>query len=172
MTLFLIGYMGSGKSVVGKKLAEVLKYNYLDFDDYISDKEQSTISELFSVKGEIYFRKAEFKYLKDLMQLKNTVVALGGGTPCYGKNMQSLINAPQSCVIYLKTSIPHLTDRLFEERQHRPLIAHIASKEALLEFIGKHLFERAPYYERADIAVTTDNKSLSEITEEILLKLY
>ncbi|MBO6607239.1 shikimate kinase [Psychroserpens sp.] len=172
MTLFLIGYMGSGKTIVGKKLAEILNYDFIDFDDYISQKEQASISDIFKVKGEIYFRKAEYKYLRDVLGLKTTVVSLGGGTPCYGNNMQTLLNTDNVNSIYLKASIPTLTKRLYDERSHRPLIAHIDSKDALSEFIGKHLFERAPFYEQAHKRIDTNDKDVTEIVEEILLNLY
>ena len=172
MTLFLIGYMGSGKSVVGQNLAEVLGYNYLDFDDYISEKEQCSITDIFESKGEIYFRKAEYKYLNDLLGSSHTVVSLGGGTPCYGNNMKTLLSMNDAHVIYLKASIPTLTQRLFEERNKRPLIAHIISIDELMEFIGKHLFERAPFYEQANMIINSNDKTKEEIVEEILLNLY
>lgn len=172
MVLFLIGYMGSGKSLIGKKLARLLHYDYLDFDDYIEKQEQSTIVDLFKTKGEIYFRKAEYKYLKDLLNLDNTVVALGGGTPCYGNNMTTLMESNNTKVIYLKGSIPTLSERLFDEREKRPLISHITSKNELNEFIGKHLFERAPIYEKANFSVSTNNRSVEAIVEDILMKLY
>lgn len=172
MTIFLIGYMGSGKSVVGRRLADVLSYKFLDFDDYISAKEQLSVSDIFERKGEIYFRKAEYKYLNDLLGVEDTVVSLGGGTPCYGNNMQTLLDGKASTVIYLKASIPTLTERLFEERNKRPLIAHISTKDELMEFIGKHLFERAPFYEQANISINTNDKDVTDIVQEILLELY
>ena len=80
--------MGSGKSVIGRKLSEVLKYNYLDLDDYIQLEEGKTITEIFKEKGEIYFRKIESKYLSEVIADKfNTVISLGGGTRCYGEIM-------------------------------------------------------------------------------------
>lgn len=172
MTLFLIGYMGSGKSLIGQKLAGVLNYNYVDFDDYISQREGLSISDIFETKGEIYFRKVEHKYLHDVLNLNDTVVSLGGGTPCYGNNMQSLLDADSSMTIYLKASIPTLTGRLFDERAQRPLIAHLESKTELSEFIGKHLFERAPIYEQAGKTIITNDKQVDQIIEEILLQLY
>lgn len=172
MTLFLIGYMGSGKSVIGETLAEILNFQYVDFDDYIETKEATNILDIFKTKGEIYFRKAEYDYLKDMLERNDTVVSLGGGTPCYGNNMQTLLNAKESTCIYLKTTIPTLTERLFEERSKRPLIAHLETREALTEFIGKHLFERSSFYQQSQISVQTDDKSVQEIAEAIVLQLY
>ncbi|MDG5493054.1 shikimate kinase [Psychroserpens sp. SPM9] len=172
MILFLVGYMGSGKSLIGRQLAEVLNYNYMDFDDYIEQNENATIKTIFETKGEIYFRKAESNYLQSVLNLDNTVISLGGGTPCYGRNMEQLIMANDALCIYLKATIPTLVDRLFDERSKRPLISHIASKDVLSEFIGKHLFERAPFYEQSQLQIKTDDKSVSTIVEELLLQLF
>ena len=172
MTLFLVGYMGSGKSVIGQKLAEVLNYDYIDFDTFIESKEKTTISNIFKTKGEIYFRKAEHKYLDDVLSVSHTIVSLGGGTPCYGNNMAKLLNSDHAQTIYLKALIPTLSDRLFAEKAQRPLIAHISSKTELSEFIGKHLFERAPFYEQAHISIKTDNKNVDEIVEELVAQLF
>ena len=173
MKFFLIGYMGSGKSIIGLKLSEILDFNFIDFDNYIELKENMTISEIFKSKGEIYFRKAESKYLKEVLSnSSNTIISLGGGTPCYGLNMNMITNDENSISIYLKTSIPNLSHRLFLEKEHRPLIAHINEQDALNEFIGKHLFERSPYYTQSDLTVVTDNKTINEVVEQILLELF
>ncbi len=165
--------MGSGKSVIGKKLSEVLNYNYLDLDDYIQLKENKSITEIFKSKGEIYFRKIESKYLDEVIDDKlNTVISLGGGTPCYGENMTKIKHAKNASSIYLKTTISVLVERLFSEKNHRPLISHIQEKEELIEFIGKHMFERSPYYNQSDIILNTDQKSIDEVVESIVLKLF
>lgn len=173
MNIFLIGYMGSGKSSIGRILAEVLKFDFIDYDDYIQEKTSNTISEIFKSKGEIYFRKIESKYLDDLLNnKKQSVISLGGGTPCYGDNMDRILNSKASKTIYIKASIKTLSDRLFEEKSHRPLVAHLETKEELLEFIGKHLFERSYYYNKSDLIVNTDNKRIDEVVESILLELF
>lgn len=172
MTLFLIGYMGSGKTVIAKALAEILSFRFIDFDDYIEIQEGATIRTIFEEKGEVYFRKAEHDYLKDILNIDNTIIALGGGTPCYGNNMKALLGSKNTHCIYLKTKIPTLIERLFEERKKRPLISHLESKEALQEFIGKHLFERAPIYEQSQIIVNTDGQSKQEIAEAIIAQLF
>lgn len=172
MTIFLIGYMGSGKSTVGKKLASVLNFEYVDLDFFIENKEGKSVSELFSSKGEIYFRKVESRYLKELLSKENTIVSLGGGTPCYGNNMQIISEANDSKSIYLKASIPNLVERVFGERKKRPLIAHLENKEELIEFIGKHLFERSYYYQKADVTISVDDKSVNTIVEDIVKALF
>ncbi len=172
MIVVLLGYMGSGKSSIGKELATVLNYSFLDLDDYISDKENASISELFKTKGEIYFRKKESQYLNELIDSsKDLVLALGGGTPCYGNNSDVLLNNLNVKAFYLKLSIPLLATRLFNEREKRPLISHLKSEEDLLEFIGKHLFERVQYYHKAEHTINTDHKSRQDVLEEILTDL-
>ncbi|WP_405570386.1 shikimate kinase [Winogradskyella sp. Asnod2-B02-A] len=172
MIIVLLGYMGSGKSTLGKELATVLKYSFLDIDDYIIENEKASISDIFKKKGEIYFRKKETEYLKEIISSsKNTVLALGGGTPCYGNNMNFLIDNANVKSFYLKLSIPLLAKRLFLEREHRPLISHINNEEELLEFIGKHLFERSHYYSQAQITLNTDHKTQKEILEDLLVHL-
>ena len=172
MNVILIGYMGSGKSSVGRKLSEVLQYDYLDLDDYIQQQEGKTITEIFKNRGEIYFRKVESKYLNELISSKdNTIISLGGGTPCYGNNMEAIKNSNDTISIYLKTSIAILSDRLILEKDKRPLISHLEDKDELIEFIGKHLFERSAYYNQSDIIINTDQKSLEEVVEAIVARL-
>ena len=164
--------MGSGKSAVGKKLSEVLSYDFIDFDDYIQKREGKTIKEIFNGRGELYFRKMESQYVHDVLSNTNTVISLGGGTPCYGNNMDLIKSLENASSIYLKTSVPVLSERLFPERNQRPLISQIENKEELTEFIAKHLFERIPYYSKSDITVITDDKTIEEIVETIVLKLF
>ncbi len=167
--IILIGYMGSGKSAISKEISYSNKMNYIDLDDYIEEKEGISVSEIFQSKGEIYFRKAETKYLKELVEIKqNTVLSLGGGTPCFGNNMKIVTNLDNATSIYLQTSIGELSKRLFTERTKRPLIAHTQNSEELSEFIAKHLFERSAYYNKANHTIKTDDKTIQEIAQEIL----
>lgn len=172
MIVVLIGYMGSGKTTVGKNLADVLGFGFVDLDEYISENEQASINSIFDEKGEIYFRKKESEYLGHILRSsENLVLALGGGTPCYGENMHLIKNSEQSVSFYIKLSIQDLTNRLILEKQKRPLIKHMVSKDDLIEFIGKHLFERSGFYTKADYTINADNKTVQEITEAIVLKL-
>lgn len=172
MIIVLLGYMGSGKSTIGKELATSLDYSFLDLDDYISDKEKSSISKIFKTKGEIYFRKKETEYLIEVLNSsENIVLALGGGTPCYGKNMDLILNNINVTSFYLKLSIPLLSKRLFIEREKRPLISHLNTETELLEFIGKHLFERIQYYSQSQFTLNTDHKTQQEILKDLLVHL-
>ncbi|MCL4117360.1 UNVERIFIED_CONTAM: hypothetical protein GTU68_056804 [Idotea baltica] len=163
--------MTSGKSLIGKKLAQVLDYEFIDLDDYIVKKEELNIAEIFNKKGEIYFRKIEHIALKDIISdNQNCVLSLGGGTPCYGNNLKLLLNDLDLKTFYLKASIDTISERLFNERKKRPLVSHIKTKEELLEFVGKHLFERLPYYSQAEFAVDA-NTSEQDLIESILMQL-
>ncbi len=169
MIVILIGYMASGKSTIGKILAEKLHYDFIDLDSYIESNEGISVQNIFKNKGEIYFRKLETLFLNEIIDKKNNVVlSLGGGTPCYGKNMSIIQNASHVKSFYLKASISFLVNRLKTRKSKRPLIAHLETEEELTEFIGKHLFERAPYYEQAEFKISIDNKSRNKIAKEII----
>lgn len=173
MKIVLLGYMASGKSAVGKILANKLEVQFIDLDDFIEEKEQETIGAIFTSKGEVYFRKIEALYLEELIDIKDKLVlSLGGGTPCYANTMDLLKNANHVKNIYLKASISTLVNRLNNEKGNRPLIAHLETDDLLAEFIGKHLFERSQFYSQAETIITTDDKSEDDIIEELVLKLF
>ena len=173
MKIVLIGYMGSGKTAVGQQLANALSYPFLDLDHVIELNEGKKISEIFSEKGEIYFRKKEIKTLKKTISESDKIIlSTGGGTPCYGNVMKYLTHDDEVITIYLKASIEVLTSRLFNDTTHRPLIAHLENEEALNDFIRKHLFERTFYYNQSSLQITVDKKSISEIVEEIVMQLF
>ncbi len=173
MIIVLIGYMASGKSSIGKILAKELDYSLIDLDDFIEKKENITVTELFKTKGEIYFRKQEEACLKELLSLEhNTILSVGGGTPCYGNNMDYILATKNAKSIYLKASLPKLVKKLFKKKAKRPLIAHIETEELMAEFVGKHLFERSQFYNKAEYQIATDEKSKKEIAKEIIETLF
>lgn len=173
MIVVLLGYMASGKSTIGKILAKKLNYQFMDLDAYIEQKEQNSVKDIFRNKGEIYFRKKESLYLNELINCKeNLVLSLGGGTPCYGSNMEDILNTKTVTSIYLKASIPTLINRLQNEKDSRPLVSHLKSKESLEEYVGKHIFERSPFYSRSHLTISTDEKPENEIIEAIHSMLF
>ena len=173
MVIVLMGYMASGKSFIGKVLAKKLNYNFIDLDNYIEEREGKTISEIFESSGEIYFRKIETKYLKGVLDSKaNIVLSLGGGTPCYGNNINLIKNHPKIVSFYLKTSVDTIVTRLENEKSKRPLVARFKSKDELQEFIGKHLFERNHFYNQANFVLKNDDVIIDDIVEDIVLKLF
>lgn len=166
MKIVLLGYMGSGKSTVGKVLAQRLGMPFLDLDDYIEDRLGMPVSRIFSEKGELYFRKKEHEYLKEVLQdPTDTVLALGGGTPCYSGNMETLL-AHTPNTFYLMLPIAELVTRLGREKATRPLIRDIPDGE-LPAFIGKHLFERRNFYNMAAHTIVAGGRDAASVAAEI-----
>jgi shikimate kinase len=164
--IILVGYMGGGKSTIGKILAEETGIPFFDLDEIIEKNEQKTISELFSAIGEIQFRKLEHETLNDFMATHNHyILSLGGGTPCYANNHLQLQKEGVTS-IYLKGSIKELVKRLAPQKKYRPLIAH-QSDEELHEFIAKHLFDRSYFYHQSKHTVSVDGKNPDIVVNEI-----
>lgn len=152
MNIVLMGYMGSGKSAVGQHLAALLNRKFVDLDVLIEQQLGLSISEIFEQKGAVYFRKKESEFLQETLTVnREAVIALGGGTPLYGDNLKWINDAALNVSVYLKISVDPLVRRLWEERHHRPIIAHMSSPEMLEEFIRKHLFERTFAYQQAQL---------------------
>ena len=167
MKIILIGYMGCGKSTLGKKLSSIKNIPFIDLDEYIIKHENKYIQDIFRDKGEIYFRKIETLYLQEILQNNdNFILSLGGGTPCYGNNI-SLIKNPHILSIYLKYLPKNLAQRLLNETNQRPLLQQINNTN-LEDFIRKHLFDRAPYYSQASITIPMDNLSEDESLQLLL----
>ncbi|MDO6812267.1 shikimate kinase [Tenacibaculum soleae] len=168
MKIVLVGYMASGKSTIGRLLSQKVNFSFIDLDDYIEKKEKMTVSEIFEKKGEIYFRKKEHLYLKELMVLDmDIILSLGGGTPCYAGNMDIITESNNTNAIYLKTSIATIVERLKNEKNQRPLVARLKEDE-LVEFVAKHLFERSYFYNKSTHKLTVDNKNINEIVNELI----
>ncbi|MBQ4822653.1 shikimate kinase [Aquimarina sp. MMG016] len=173
MNIVLMGYMGSGKSLIGRSLSEMVQMDYLDLDDYIETCEKKTIPEIFENHGEIYFRKKESFYLEEVLgNYNNTIISLGGGTPCFAGNIEIVKQNEKAKSIYLNTSLEELVQRLFKERNKRPLISHTNSEEELKDFVRKHLFERSFYYNQAEYKIITDKKTSDQIVNEIMTLLF
>lgn len=165
MRIFLLGYMGSGKSTLGKKLANKLSIPFVDLDAYIEKVQNKSISRIFAEDGEEYFRNSETEALKTLTQLyKSAVVSLGGGAPCFNNNMEFVNQHGVS--IYLKVENKILYGRLKKGKNKRPLIANLKGKE-LLQFIIKALHEREPYYSQATITIEDNNANADVLLEAI-----
>ena len=168
MKIILLGYMGSGKSTIGKALANELNLSFIDLDHTMEKQMGMTISDFFEASGELKFRRLENEVLGNVLaENDRMILSTGGGTPCYGNNLQLMKSAPNAKVFYLKASIKTLTERLLLEKDTRPLIQSIGD-ENLPEFIGKHLFERSNFYLQADHVLDIDQKSVETIVKEIV----
>jgi len=165
MRLFLAGFMGCGKTTVGKQLAKELNFPFFDLDEEIEKAADQSISSIFSEYGEEYFRELEAQKLRDTMLLaEDVVLALGGGTPCYYDNLWAMQS--EGKIIYLQCSTDTLFERLQKEKSQRPLISDKEDEE-LFSSIEKYLSLREKYYQHADLIVDCNGKSVEEIVEII-----
>lgn len=163
--IFLIGFMGSGKSTLGAQLARRLDYQFMDMDKLIEDTAELTIPEIFNEHGEEVFRKWEHDILLELCRREKLVISTGGGAPCHS-GMMDLMNANGS-TIYLKLSPNSLQDRLMRSKTERPLIKGKSESE-LLEFITRLLEKREKYYEQATYVVDAINLRSEELAALLL----
>jgi shikimate kinase len=160
--IFLIGYMGSGKSTAGKKLAAKLGFEFIDLDKFIEQETGKTIPEIFAEKGEGEFRALENNALKKLITKENIVVACGGGTPCYYGNMELMNN--HGTTIYLKMSVDSLATRLINAKGKRPLVEG-KTEEELKAYITEHLEKREDIYHQAQYIVKGKNLNVDELVD-------
>jgi shikimate kinase len=164
--IVLVGYMGSGKSEIGKILSKKINLSFLDLDDLIEKELFKTINQIFADEGEVYFRKFEHQvFFKKVNANESFVLSLGGGTPCYANNHELLKNG-DVISIYLKASVDTLKNRLQYQKAKRPLLKDL-SEDELSEYIAKHLFDRSYYYNQCKYIVGVDGKTPNEIVAEI-----
>jgi shikimate kinase len=148
LRIFLIGFMGSGKSYTAHQLADLLGMPAFDLDDRIESAEQRSISAIFAESGEAYFRQLEARQLRDLLSLPPAIVATGGGTPCQHQNMDWMNE--HGVTVFLDAAPDLLVQRLRGTEAQRPLLQ---SRSDLRRFIDEKLAERRPVYEKAQIIV-------------------
>jgi shikimate kinase len=151
--IFLVGMPSSGKSTLGKELARNLGYSFTDMDKLIETREQKSIADIFSSKGEDYFRELEKKILHSIQPNESTVIATGGGVPCFHNNMEFI--KENGISIFLNVDIDDLAKRIYKaQTNNRPLL-NIAteSEETIIGNIKKLYETRLPFYKQADIQV-------------------
>jgi len=166
--VYVIGFMGSGKSTASRKLASALGWNFMDLDKVIELNAGKSIKDIFSVSGEDHFRKLEEKTLFNLKTSSDTIISTGGGTPCYGSNMDFMIKT--GIVVYLRMTPAQLKSRLEGKAASRPLIRDI-SNAGLLQYITNKLSEREKYYLRASIIVDSMNLNIRALANLIRVNL-
>lgn len=161
MRIFLIGFMGSGKTHWGNRIAEKLQIPFYDLDAVIVQAEGMSISEIFSIKGEEYFRYMEKQTMEDLvLREENFVLSAGGGTPCFFNNIEFMKRNGR--VLWLNTSLEVLNQRLLKEKKMRPLLRNI-DEAGLRAYIIRKLSERKMYYEQADMMVHEEIMALEPL---------
>jgi shikimate kinase len=167
MRIFLIGFMGSGKTHWAKHLANQLKIPCFDLDEEIIKKEKKQITEIFAECGEEAFRIKEKETLEELIDTyPSLVLSTGGGTPCYFNNIERM--KKYGVVVWLNTHVEILLKRLLQEKSSRPLIKNIADDE-LRSYVIRKLNERRMYYEQADVIIDNENSiSMNEFIQTIL----
>lgn len=151
--IFIIGYMGSGKTTIGKRLAASLSLSFVDLDAYIEKRYRKTVPALFEEHGEEGFRLIERRSLAEVAHFEDVVISTGGGTPCFFDNMEVMNKA--GLTMYLEVSPEDLADHLLASKTVRPLIAG-KSREELIPFINGHLASRESFYRKAQIVYPVD----------------
>lgn len=169
-TIYLTGYMGSGKSHVARILSRKLNCSLVDLDQSIVNRLSLSINEIFEKYGEAHFRQLELKELELIIGSTNkSVVSLGGGSYCQPAVQQLLNNEQHSFTVYLKYEAVFLVKRLEQEKSHRPIIK---DEEDLFSFVTKHLDERNKFYENAELIIA-DETDIDKIIDQILAyRLY
>lgn len=167
MKIFLTGMTGSGKSYWSRHLARKLKTGGYDLDFLVASHEEKTIAEIFEEDGEAYFRKSESKILRWFGEKKAFVLATGGGTPCFGDNMDWMNK--EGITVWIDEPVETLVQRLLPEKAHRPLISHLSDNE-LAAFLSRQLKEREPFYTKAKHRLT--GKEISDTSFKKIIQLY
>ena len=144
--IFLIGYMGAGKTTLGRALAKELDIQFIDLDSYIEKRLCKSVSQIFAENGEEGFRDIERRMLHEVGDFENVVISTGGGTPCFFDNIEYMNR--QGATVFLDVPVERLFIRLKIARKKRPLIME-KNDDELRDFITKQLAKRMPYYSKA-----------------------
>lgn len=158
--IFLIGYMGSGKTTVGRILARQYGIEHIDLDWRIEQRFHTKISDMFAEIGEDGFRRRERNMLQEIMCMEDVVVSVGGGTPCFFDNMEQMNSAGYT--IYLQCNIGVLVERIMRSQAKRPIVAN-KTKEELEVFVAEHLAEREKFYLKAQYVWNAVEMDLDEL---------
>lgn len=151
--IFLIGYMGAGKTTLGRALAKALGLSFIDLDNYIETRFRKTISQIFAEKGEEGFRLLERNMLAEVGEFEDVIISTGGGTPCFYDNVEYMNR--QGITVFLDVPVERLFTRLSIARSKRPLIKE-KNDEELLQFINEQLGKRMPHYSKAQHCFVAD----------------
>lgn len=164
MRIYLIGYMGSGKSTLGRRLSKHLDLQFVDMDHYIEERNCKTVPQIFAEEGEAEFRKKERKALEELAEFTHIVIATGGGAPCFFDNIDLMNKSGKT--VYLNINPKILADRLLTSKTERPLIKG-KSRDELVTFIDETLRKRNEFYLQAQYQITEPDIDL-EVVEKMI----
>jgi shikimate kinase len=165
MRIYLTGYMGSGKSTLGRKLASHAGLQFVDMDHYIENRNCKTVPQIFAEEGESGFREKERKALEELSEFTDVVVATGGGAPCFFDNMDLMNDT--GITIFLNINPKILATRLLQSKTERPLIKG-KSKVELVQFIGETLEKRKEFYSKAKYHITKPDMDPKQVMDMII----
>ena len=161
VNIALIGFMGAGKTSVGRLISEQLGFDYLDTDEMIQSRTSRTIADIFSKDGEPAFRKLEEEIVAELTALERTVISTGGGLPVNSKNLASL--KTHALVVCLWASPEKIWERV-RNQTHRPLLNAPDPKGKIRELLA----EREPFYRQADVLLNTDSRPVREVAQQVI----
>ncbi len=164
MRIYLIGYMGCGKSTLGRRLSEYTGMQFVDMDHYIEERNCKTVPQIFAEEGEAGFRLKEQKALHELSEFTDIIIATGGGAPCFFDNIDLMNRSGKT--IYMNIAPEILADRLLKSKTERPLIKG-KSREELVAFIDETLSKRNEFYKQAHFQITKPDADLEELLELI-----
>ena len=164
MRIFLVGYMGCGKSTLGRRLAADMGLQVVDMDTYIEERNYKTIPQIFAEEGEESFRKKEQKALHELTEFNEVVIATGGGAPCFFDNMEVMNKT--GVTIFMDIDPAILADRLLSSKTERPLIKG-KSRDELIAFIDESLHARRSFYSQAAITVKKPDADTQALEKQI-----
>ena len=168
--VFLIGYMGCGKTTLGEVLARQLGYRFIDLDEFIEERQGMTVVQIFDELGEKRFRELETEALREVASMTDVIVSCGGGTPCHGDNMAMMNQA--GTTVWLTTSPERITARLLlpEQKCKRPKINTLPDDE-VLPLVEKELQARTPYYSRSQLQFDSTDIETAEATARTARRL-
>ena len=162
--IYLVGYMGAGKTTAARRLAHRLGWEVADTDALFEEKYRISVDDFFHKYDEALYRKLESQVLKETENLENTVISTGGGTACYFDNMEWMNQ--HGMTIFLRISEKAVIDRLLHAKRKRPLSSGKTEAE-LTEFVQQHYTSRLPFYEQAKITVKSENLDLENLIQLI-----
>ena len=160
--------MGSGKTSIGKRVANHLRYDFIDMDTYLEEKNKKSIPDIFKEDGEEKFRELEKETLHDTFKMKKTVIAAGGGTPCFFDNIKQINKNGIS--FYLKRSVDFIVYKLLSAKTERPLVKG-KTEEELRDYIKKTLDYRNQFYKQASKTLKVKEREKDEMAEVIVKKI-
>ncbi|MGP1446067.1 MAG: shikimate kinase [Candidatus Limimorpha sp.] len=165
--IFILGYMGAGKTTIARRLAQRLGWRFFDTDKMVEESTGLSIDEYFKKNGEGAFRQLETKVLQCTAELDHVVVSTGGGTPCFNQNMDWMNK--HGFTVFVQVSAESAVSRLLSSKNRRPLLEN-KSREELMAYVKQHYTSRLPFYQQAQMTIKGENLSVDDLL--VMIRLY